>query len=309
MVRKGAAMCDGLTRRGVLAGGGALAATALLGRAGTARAQAGLPPAIATDPPRDPAHPARMEVLHIPSGGVSINGIAYLAAGAGPRPTLVLMHGLPGNEKNLDLAQAVRRAGWHAVTFNYRGSWGSPGRFSFAGNLGDARAVLAFLRDPANAARLGVDPRRIVLAGHSMGGWVAAMAAARDTGLAGAILISAANMGAVGRTPRSGLVALTADNMEALAGVTAESMADELAANASAFDWAGAVPGLARLPLLVLSSDDGLAPMTDALAERVRGAGGRVAAVHVATDHGWSDRRIRLQSEVISWLAALPPAG
>ncbi|MDO8912512.1 MAG: hypothetical protein Q8N10_08825 [Phenylobacterium sp.] len=32
-----------------------------------------------------------------------------------------------GNEKNLDLAQAVRRAGWNAVTFNYRGSWGSPG--------------------------------------------------------------------------------------------------------------------------------------------------------------------------------------
>ncbi|MFD3266336.1 hypothetical protein [Phenylobacterium ferrooxidans] len=32
-----------------------------------------------------------------------------------------------GNEKNLDLAQAVRRAGWNAAAFNYRGSWGSPG--------------------------------------------------------------------------------------------------------------------------------------------------------------------------------------
>ena len=95
-------------------------------------------------------------------GGVRINGIAYTAAGAGPHPVLVLMHGLPGNEKNLDLAQAVRRAGWTVVTFNYRGSWGSPGRFSFAGNLDDAKAVLAWLRDPANAARLAIDPRRIV---------------------------------------------------------------------------------------------------------------------------------------------------
>src|SRR3954464_6708882 len=187
-------------------------------------------PAIYTDPPHDHARPAGMEVLHIPSGGVRINGVAYTAAGAGPHPVLVLMHGLPGNEKNLDLAQAVRRAGWTVVTFNYRGSWGSPGRFSFAGNLDDAKAVLAYLRDPANAARLAIDSRRIVLAGHSMGGWVTAMTAERDPDLAGAILICAANMGAEGRSPRREVVAMTADNMEALAGVTAETMADELIA-------------------------------------------------------------------------------
>lgn len=81
----------------------------------------GIPPAIYTDPVPDSAHPATMEVLHIPSGGVEINGVAYLAAGPGPHSTIIIMHGLPENEKNLDLAQAVRRAGWNAVTFNYRG--------------------------------------------------------------------------------------------------------------------------------------------------------------------------------------------
>src|SRR5271167_766046 len=91
--------------------------------------------AIFTDPPADKAHPAAMTVLHIPSHGVLINGLVYSPAGAGPHPTLVICHGLPGNEKNLDLAQAVRRAGWNAVTFNYRGSWGSPGPFRFAQNL------------------------------------------------------------------------------------------------------------------------------------------------------------------------------
>jgi predicted alpha/beta-fold hydrolase len=60
-------------------------------------------------------------VLHVPSHGVAINGLACLPAGAGPHPVFILLHGLPGNEKNLDLAQAVRRAGWIAVTFNYRG--------------------------------------------------------------------------------------------------------------------------------------------------------------------------------------------
>ena len=68
-------------------------------------------PAMFLDPPHDTAHPARMEVLHIPSGGMKINGVAYLAPGAGTHPTLVIAHGWPGNEKNLDLAQAVRRGG------------------------------------------------------------------------------------------------------------------------------------------------------------------------------------------------------
>lgn len=263
-------------------------------------------PAIYTDPPHDKAHPAGMEVLHIPSGEVKINGVAYTAAGAGPHPVLVLMHGLPGNEKNLDLAQAVRRAGWTVVTFNYRGSWGSPGRFRFAGNLEDARSVLAYLRDPANAGKLAIDPKRIVVAGHSMGGWVAAMTGERDPAVAGTILISAANMGGR-KMARAEAVALMADNMEALSGVTAQSMADEMLAGAAAFDWTPGAAGLARHPLLVLTSDDGLAPMSDALAATVKSApGARVSTVHAGTDHGWSGARIRLANEVISWLEALP---
>src|SRR5580700_7367479 len=139
-----------------------------------------IPAAIYTDPMPDTAHSARMDVLHIPSHGETINGIAYVAAGAGEHPAVVLLHGLPGNEKNLDLAQAMRRAGWTVVTFNYRGSWGSPGVYSFKGNLQDAAAVLAYLRTPDVAAKLQIDPAHMVLMGHSMGGWVTAATAARD---------------------------------------------------------------------------------------------------------------------------------
>ena len=135
-------------------------------------------PAIFTDPVHDAAHPARMAVVHIPSGGVEINAVVYIAAGAGPHPVVVLCHGLPGNEKSLDLAQAIRRAGWTVVTFNYRGSWGSPGSYSFANDLADVDAVLAYVRAPENAVKLGFDPKRIVLGGHSLGGWATALTAA-----------------------------------------------------------------------------------------------------------------------------------
>nr|WP_310522796.1 alpha/beta fold hydrolase [Polymorphobacter sp.] len=265
-----------------------------------------VPQAIVADPPRDVAHPARMEVLHIPSGGVLINGVAYLAAGPGLHPTLVIAHGWPGNEKNLDLAQAVRRAGWNAVTFNYRGSWGSAGTFHFAQVPEDAAAVIAFLRGRETAAKLGVDPARIALAGHSMGGWATAMTAAKDPALQGAITISMGDLGLVGSLPRADLVALSAGNAEALAGTSAEMMADELMAGSADNRTQAGAAGLARVPMLVLTSDDGLAPHSDGLVAAVRAAGGKqVTTAHVATDHSWSDARIRLQTLVIAWLEGL----
>lgn len=287
-----------------------LIAAAVLAIPVQAAPPAELPAAVYTDPAPDPANPARMEVLHIPSGGVEINGVAYLAAGKGPHPTVVICHGWPGNEKNLDLAQALRRAGWNAVTFNYRGAWGSPGSFRFAQNPQDAKAVLAFLRDPANAARLGVDPARLVLMGHSMGGWVTTLVAGEDEGLLGAGLISAANMGVMRGLDREGIVKMAAENSETLADVTPESMAEELVAGRPSFDFLNAAQGLARRNLLVLSSDDGLAPQTDALVAAVRQNGGtQITTYHAATDHSWSDRRIDLAAQVIRWLETLAPAG
>ena len=140
-----------------------------------------------------------------------------------------------------------------------------------------------------------------------MGGWVTAVTAGRDSRLAGAILISAANMGAEGAVKREDAVAMMRDNMESLAGGTAETFADDLRSGAAARNWSHAVCGLARLPLLVLTSDDGLAPMSDSLVAAVRRGGDRrVTVVHEATDHSWSDRRIFLESAVLRWLQELP---
>jgi pimeloyl-ACP methyl ester carboxylesterase len=274
---------------------GALALVASAAHAG--------PASLFIDPPRDAAHPAAMEVLHIPSGAVEINGVAYLAAGKGPHPTVILCHGLPGNEKNLDLAHALRRAGWNAITFNYRGSWGSSGEFRLTQVPSDVTAVITWLRRPEVAARLRVAPERIAVAGHSMGGWAAALAAAKTPRLMGVALISAADLGARGKTPRAELVKDLAEDQESLAGTSPDRMATELADNAEAFSLVAAASALTAQPMLVLSSDDGLKPQTDALVAAVRSRGStRVDAHHVGTDHGWSDRRVKLAELLAEWL-------
>ena len=269
-----------------------------------------IPKAVTADPPADAKYPARFEVLHIPSGGVDINGIALVPAGNGPHPAFVLFHGLPGNEKNLDLVQAVRRAGWTVVTINYRGSWGSPGNFRFAQNIEDARNTLAFIRDPANAARLRIDPRRIAIGGHSMGGWVTLETAASEPDLLGAVTISAADLGATGsagKADRARVAATMKNNMETLAGVTPDSMADEVIAHAADWSFDKALPGLKATRLLVLYSKDGLQQGSmDLVAKLKAGGNANVQSAYVPTDHGWSDKRITLQALVINWLEKLP---
>jgi pimeloyl-ACP methyl ester carboxylesterase len=80
------------------------------------------------------------------------------------------LHGYPGNERNLDLAQVVRANGWNVIYFNYRGSWGSQGEFSFKHCVEDVVNVVAFCKKYADS--LQIDTSRIALFGHSMGGWV-----------------------------------------------------------------------------------------------------------------------------------------
>ena len=67
---------------------------------------------VTMDPPiRDTVNRASREELAFTSHGSRLNGLMYTAQGAGPHPTVILLHGYPGVERNLDLAQAIRRAG------------------------------------------------------------------------------------------------------------------------------------------------------------------------------------------------------
>ena len=200
----------------------------------------------------------------------------------------------------------MRRQGWNAITFNYRGSWGSAGTFRFAQNPQDLHAVLNYLRDPVQAKALGVDPARLAVIGHSMGGWVTAMQGSNEPGVVALGLISAANMGSSGSLPRTARIKLMQENNETLAGSSPETLADELAEKSGDFDFLRQAPNLAKVPLLTLTSNDGLAGQVDALVTAVRKAGGaQVQTAHVATDHGWSDHRIELEARIIRFLEPL----
>ena len=158
--------------------------------AGDGAAPATTPAAIYTDPIADLGHPASGLAVRFPSHGALPNAQIYRPLGPGPHPTAVILHGMPGNEQYLDLAQVPRRAGWTVVTLHHTGSRGSGGRFTLRNGINDARALFESLRVPATAERWGVAPGRILVLGHGYGGYVAARAASEERGVIGVVLLA-----------------------------------------------------------------------------------------------------------------------
>jgi pimeloyl-ACP methyl ester carboxylesterase len=273
-----------------------------------------IPAAVITDPVPDPIHPPHSAQVLIPSHGVGMNALFYLAGGLGPHPTIVLLHGFPGNEQNLDLAQAIRRAGWNVLTLHYRGSWGSPGVFSIAHVLEDVDAAVAFVRQPDIAAKYGIDTKRIVLGGHSMGGFASAAHARADNHLLGAVLLDAWNAGETGeelskQSPAE--LEKTAperfdDLGNSLQGATPVSTAKEVVAHRVDWNYLSWAKTLTHTPLLIIGASKAGGEQNRKLAEAVTAAGGKVMSVTITSDHSFQDHRIALAGLVVDWLEKLP---
>jgi len=296
-----------------------IAACWLFLAAGSAEAPAAprataVPAAVIADPPKNSAFPARNQQLLIPSNGFGMNALFFLAAGDGPKPTMLLLHGLPGNERNLDLAQAVRRAGWNVLTFTYRGAWGSQGKFSISHALQDTGAAMEFLRGPGTAAKFGVDLKRIVIAGHSMGGYAAAAQGARDGNLAGVVLLDAWDIGATASEVRAGGPARRKSFIEefddvghSLGEIKAVDLADEVIRRGETWQILSLAKALARKRVLTIYATKGGRADNAKLAQALRQSGSnRLTEVEIDSDHSFTDSRIRLASEIVHWLDELP---
>jgi pimeloyl-ACP methyl ester carboxylesterase len=262
-----------------------------------------LPAAIVTDPAPDKDHPAFSEAPDILSHGARLNTVFYVAAGAGPHPTVLLLHGFPGNEKNLDLAYTLQRAGWNVLFPNYRGSWGSAGNFSFTNAIEDVQSALAFLREPVNAGKYRVDRNRVVLIGHSMGGFLAANVASHDPEVFAIAMIAAWNLGAV--VSRAGYTFVSASPR--LAGTTPESLISEAKEHAAQWNYVDYATLLKSRPILLVECDDRNTDDNKAMAEGLRKAGStQVSEKYIDADHVFSGHRIALQVAILEWLNSLP---
>jgi pimeloyl-ACP methyl ester carboxylesterase len=228
------------------------------------------------------------------SKGSRLLGGFYKAAGETPRPTAILLHGLPGIEKHLDIAYALRDLGWNCLYFHFRGCWGSHGAYDLAGLADDTSAATDWVVQQPE-----VDRQRVVLIGASTGSHPAFVCGAADRRVCGIVGISPVVEPSLFQFPDE----MATEFASMLNGVTGADLLNQWEALPSL------VPALAafapRPVLLVAAERDDIFPPSqyaDAIAQ--------LANVQLISssdaDHSFSACRPWLVKTVTEWLVNQP---
>jgi pimeloyl-ACP methyl ester carboxylesterase len=229
------------------------------------------------------------------SGGSRLLGGFYKSAGKSPRPTAVLLHGLPGIEKNLDIAYRLRDLGWNCLYFHFRGSWGSEGTFSLANLADDTRAAVEWvLKQPS------VDRGRVVLVGGSTGSYPALVCGAADPRIRAIVGVSPLIEPRAFEFPAK----MAEEFAGMLHGVTGQNLRDQ---------WRDLPPlenslrAFAPRPLLLVTAGrDRIFPPSH-YSEAINGLSNLQWIHNEKSDHGFSDCRPWLTRAVADWLLATLP--
>ncbi len=271
--------------------------------------------AVASDPvTSDSLYPPTLADVRIPSSGARMNGALYLAQGKGPHPTVLVLHGFPGTEKNADLAQVVRRAGFNALIFHYRGAWGSEGDYSLSHVLEDVAAALRWLRQPAVADSYRVNTRRLILVGHSLGGFAALHGAVADSGVRAVAALAPGDFGRRGERLKdpeafAASVRQLDPQLGPLRGTSGQALAQDMVDHATEWQlerYARVLAG--KRLLLVAATRDAVVPLGEVyepLGAALRQEGARhLTAATLDADHGFSNTRVRLGRLLVRWLCS-----
>jgi pimeloyl-ACP methyl ester carboxylesterase len=253
---------------------------------------------ISQDEMPDSISPAGIVELQIPSSGSIIYGFSYTANGNSLHPTVVLLHGMPGNERNLDLAQNLRRSGYNVVFFDYRGSWGSKGKYSFSNGIQDAGAVVNYITEPGNIQRLKIDARRIAFVGHSMGAGIALINGLENKQIKAVAGISVFNPYTILQGPKAPGNLLGLKEYISTLGMLntdADTFLNDMVSHIKEYDIEQLIAST-RKPVLVIDEHDNNNYLANYKKKK------NLVYKIWETDHAFTNRRIALSTELKTWL-------
>tara|TARA_B100000963_G_C22569718_1_gene645489 strand:+ start:123 stop:923 length:801 start_codon:yes stop_codon:yes gene_type:complete len=222
----------------------------------------------------------------------SIATYAMLAAGTEKKETVILLHGLPGNERNLDLAQELRKNGFNVIYFNYRGAWGSQGEFSYANCLQDVSEVIDFFNKPENSEKYKIKTDSYILFGHSLGGGIALISGALDNRVKKIAVYSPFHIGTA--SDESLHWAYEYSKSLFMLELNPKKFYNELLTNKNIYNVVNYSKELLQKPLLILDENE----RNKIWIEKLK----NVEYVLMQTDHSFSDKRSELITKVISWI-------
>lgn len=261
----------------------------------------------------DQEFPSMIDSVKFKSHLDLVNGVMLMTQGRGPHPTILLLHGFPGHERNFDLAQILRRAGWNVLVFHYRGSWGSEGKYSFKHVIEDVEAAVNYLRLESTCDRYRINPDKIVIIGHSLGGFAALMYASEHSNVKGICSISGYNLGEVGELLNEDSAAIAAytiewrENLSPLSQTSIEELINEIIMNKENYNLVRYAKQISKCKLMLLAAENDTTAIVSTHHTKLVNA---VKAekplcfkeITLCTGHCFSSKRIALAKELLIWL-------
>lgn len=237
--------------------------------------------------------------LTIASHDQKLPALYYGAAGAGPHPTIILLHGYPGNEKNLDIAQGMRDAGWNVLFFHYRGAWGAEGEFSFLNAEEDVTSVVKFISSANRAKELKIDPNAISLIGHSMGGHMAISGILDNPEIKCAVTYDTANIGDTfvieNKTIKESWRQY-GDTLFMLKGWNGDKSMSEPVKHQLRLNLINRASKIQERPILMVAANSDVIPIKqiETVTNALRKASGKVEYTVIKDDHSFNNNRNKL---------------
>ena len=241
-------------------------------------------------------YPATSKGLTISIENDSIAAFAMLAAGKEKKETVLLLHGYPGNERSLDLAQELRRNGRNVIYFNYRGSWGSQGEFMYSNCIEDVKKVMDFFSTEENSEKYKVDPESFILIGHSMGGGIALISGAKDDRVQKIAVYSPWNVGDSFKEVTEKLIENVRKNLNSnfMLNANPQRYIADFLANIEAFSITNYKGQLKNKAILILDENERNKEWIEELEN--------AEYILMKTDHSFSDKRLELIEKVSEWI-------
>jgi len=251
------------------------------------------------------------------SEGSKIQGIFYPANINKPAPTVILLHGSPGNDKEpLGLGTKMMQEGINAFAFNYRGTWASEGFSSPKNSLQDVNSAVAFLLSPNTIYDFSIDTTNLFIAGYSYGGNIAIMGSLNNPSIKKVISIAGADLNEIARMIKNDenfrkYFETTMEqrrlNSEMVRSQSGKAMAEELISTMDQYDFVKNAKELAQKDILLIGGwldeqstlEGHILPLYRALQKN----DAKNLEIEMFNDnHSFKNVREALANKIISWI-------
>jgi len=254
-----------------------------------------------------------MVTVEFVSSDSLIKGYFFPSCGNYAIATVLFLQGFPGIEGDELICERLAQENINVLTFNYRGTFGSAGYFSFSNAVADIGAALQFLGQLQLQNTYSIESNKIVLGGWSFGSGIIFAGAVREPDVRKIFAISGRDFSQEARKIEqdSEYAEEVTSNLAAIRVPKGpvnyrDDLLSDLVENQAIFETEQQIPYLTDRDILLMGGwDDEISRIEDHILPAYRSLSKQGIKVSIAAfqdDHEFSQSKDKITQVIVNWL-------